>query len=124
MASLVILDGTGQGSHFPLTQPITSVGRDDECTIQILDDQVSRRHLQIRFEPTTGVHYAGDYRSANGVFVNGRQIVIDVALNDGDRIRIGSTTLMYLKDTHADSASAMAAARKKDEWGRETVTRN
>lgn len=121
MASLVIVEGTSVGSHFPLKEALVSVGRDDECTIQILDAMISRKHLQVRFDASLGKHVAGDYRSAHGVFVNGKQIVLDTSLCDGDKIRIGGTTLMYLVEDHPDASSAAAAAKKKDEWKRTTM---
>ena len=121
MASLVVIEGPGQGVHFPLTEPLVSVGRDDTCTFQVLDALVSRKHLQVRLDAASGKHIAGDYRSAHGVYVNDKQIVLDTALNDGDRIRIGQTTLMYLTVDHADGSSALAAAKKKGEWKRTTL---
>lgn len=121
MASLVVIEGPGQGANFPLTAPLVSVGRDDTCTFQVLDPLVSRKHLQIKLDATIGRHVAGDYRSAHGVFVNDKQIVLDTALNDGDRIRIGQTTLMYLTLDHADAPAALAAAKKKGEWKRTTL---
>ena len=42
-------------------------------------------------------------------------------LSDGDRIKIGQTTLMYLAADHADAPAAVAAAKKKGEWKRETL---
>ncbi|NUQ53619.1 MAG: FHA domain-containing protein [Phycisphaerales bacterium] len=124
MASLVIVEGNGQGSHFPLTLPLVSLGRDDTCTFQVLDPLVSRKHLQIRVDEAMGKHVAGDYRSGNGVFVNERQIVLDTALSDGDVIRIGQTKLMYLSMDHPDAASAQAAAKKKGEWKRSTILKH
>ena len=121
MPSLAVIEGPAEGSHFPLTQPLVSVGRDDTCTFQILDPHVSRKHLQIQFDTTTNRHLVGDYRSAHGVFVNGKQILLDTALNDGDRIRIGGSTLVYLAGDHGDASAALAAARKKDEWKRSTI---
>lgn len=121
MATLVVIDGPGQGGHFPLTEPLVSVGRDDTCTIQILDALVSRKHLQVRLDAALGKHVAADYRSAHGVFVNDKQIVLDTPLNDGDRIRIGQTMLMYLVADHADAPAALAAAKKKGEWKRTTL---
>lgn len=128
MASLVLVDiaeqTRGQSPsprYFPLSEPLVSIGRDDTCTYQILDPLVSRKHLQVRFDATSGKHVAGDYRSAHGVFVNNKQILLDTVLNDGDRIRIGNTTLMYLVGDHPDAVSAAAAAKKKDEWKRTTM---
>ncbi len=122
MASLVVVDGPGQTAHFPLTLPLVSVGRDDTCTFQVLDPLVSRKHLQVKLDARLGRHVAGDYRSAHGVFVNDKQIVLDVVLNDGDRIRIGQTTLIYLALDHADAPAALAAAKKKGEWKKITLT--
>lgn len=121
MASLVVIDGPGQGAHFPLTQPLISVGRDDSCTFQVLDPLVSRKHLQVKRDDALGKHVAGDYRSAHGTFVNDKQIVLDTPLNDGDRIKIGHTTLVYLASDHADAPAALAAAKKKGEWKRTTL---
>ena len=122
MASLVVLEGPAPAAHFPLALPLVSLGRDDTCTFQVLDPMVSRTHLQVRLNPANGTHIASDYRSAHGVFVNGKQIVADTPLLDGDRIRIGRTTLVYLAADHADAPTALAAAaKKKDEWARETL---
>ncbi|MFO0826862.1 MAG: FHA domain-containing protein [Phycisphaerales bacterium] len=121
MASLVVIEGPAQGAHFPLNQPLVSIGRDDTCTYQVLDPLVSRQHLQIRLDATLGAHIAADYRSAHGVFINEKQILLDTRLNDGDRIRIGRTTLIYLAVDHPDAPTALAAAKKKDEWKRSTV---
>jgi pSer/pThr/pTyr-binding forkhead associated (FHA) protein len=121
MASLVVVEGPGSGAHFPLSEPMVSLGREDTCTFQVLDPLVSRKHLQVKFDQNLGKHVAGDYRSANGVFVNDKQIVLDTALHDGDRIRIGSTTLMYLAMDHADAPAAIAAAKKLGEWKRTTM---
>jgi pSer/pThr/pTyr-binding forkhead associated (FHA) protein len=121
MASLVVIEGSAEGAHFPLTEPLVSVGRDDTCTFQVLDPLVSRKHLQVRLDAALGMRVAGDYRSAHGVFINGKQVVIDTPLRDGDKIRIGNTTLMYLDGEHADAPAALAAAKKKGEWKRSTL---
>lgn len=123
MASLVVTEGPGQGAHFPLKEPIVSVGRDDTCTYQILDKFVSRQHLQVRLDAAKGRHVAGDYRSAHGVFVNGKQILLDTVLNNLDTIKLGRTTLVYLAEDHADAQAALAAAtaKKEGEWGKSTL---
>ena len=121
MASLVVIQGTQEGTHFPLTEPLVSVGRDDICTFQILDPLVSRKHLQVRLDATLGKHVAGDYRSSHGVFVNDKELLLDTLLHDGDRIKIGQTTLMYLSADHSDASAALAAAKKKGEWKRSTL---
>jgi pSer/pThr/pTyr-binding forkhead associated (FHA) protein len=123
MASLVVVDGPAQGAYFLLTETLVSIGRDDTCSFQILDKFVSRKHLQVRLDPALGKHVAGDYRSAHGVFVNDKQILLDTPLADGDRIKIGQTTLVYLADDHPDAKTALDAAKKTGEWKRSTIIR-
>jgi pSer/pThr/pTyr-binding forkhead associated (FHA) protein len=121
MATLVVIEGPTKGSHFPLTQSLVSIGRDDFCHFQVLDPRVSRTHLQVRYDQARKTHIAADYRSAHGVAVNGSTITSDTPLLDGDRIKIGDTTLMYLAADCADASAAIEAARKKDEWKRSTL---
>lgn len=124
MPTLTVIQGPAEGAHFSLTEPLVSVGRDDTCTIQILDPFVSRKHLQIRLDSKLGKHVASDYRSAHGVFVNDKQILVDTPLKDGDRIRIGNTAFMYLEADFTDATAAQAAAKKKGEWKRTTLLGN
>ena len=122
MASLLIGTSGREERYFPLeSHRLVMIGRDDKCTVQVLDDQVSRQHLQIRFEPAEDKYYAADYRSANGVLVNGDRIVEDKALADGDAIQIGNTKIVFLRDDHASAQEAHDALRKIDEWKRSTL---
>jgi len=123
MACLIVVEGPSAGVHFPLTQESVSIGREDTCTFQVLDPQVSRTHLRVWRDAKTGGHFAGDYRSGNGVFVNDKQVLLDTALKDGDRIRIGQSTLVYMASDHADARAALAAAKKMDEWKHTTILR-
>ncbi len=123
MACLVIVEGPATGQHFALGQNnAVAIGRDEECTFQIVDPLISRKHLQIRVG--SGGHIASDYRSANGVFVNDKQIVGDVALVDGDKIRIGGSTLVYSKADYPDAKSALNAVHRRGEWKRSTMMRD
>lgn len=122
MATLVITEGAEKGRKFALTNALTSFGRDDTCTFQILDDTVSRTHLQVLLKD--GRHMAGDYRSSNGVFVNDKQIVGHAPLTDGDRIRIGDTTLTYHASELGDTtARPESSPKKKGEWESNTLER-
>jgi pSer/pThr/pTyr-binding forkhead associated (FHA) protein len=121
MATIVVTAGPCEGQSFPLEESrLVSVGRDDQCTIQLLDEQVSRRHLQIRFNPDEDQHYAVDMRSANGVFVNGGRLTEDRPLEEGDVIVIGKSELRYTHDDVDDIDMAIEQYRKKDEWKRGT----
>jgi pSer/pThr/pTyr-binding forkhead associated (FHA) protein len=118
------MTGDREGRLLPLDESeVVSIGRDDQCTFQILDAAISRQHLQIAYDANEKRHYAADYRSANGVFVNGNRIMRSTWLVDGDEIRIGSTTLAFLEADHADAdvaRTALEEAKKRDEWKRGT----
>ena len=104
MATLLVVAGPSDGQCFPLKEHrLVAVGRDDQCTFQILDEEISRRHLQIRFDQDDSRHYAVDMRSANGVYVNGNRLTQDVALVEGDIIQIGRTQIRYLRDDFPDA---------------------
>lgn len=120
MALVQIIEGRDAGKRFPLSKDIVSFGREDTCTYQILDDTVSRTHLQILLKD--GRHHAGDYRSSNGVFVNDKQILQHTPLKDGDRVRIGQTTLVYVTD-EASSVESVAQRKQKGQWEVETLVR-
>jgi pSer/pThr/pTyr-binding forkhead associated (FHA) protein len=121
MATIVVTAGPCEGQSFPLdVSRLVSVGRDDQCNIQLVDEQVSRRHLQIRFDPDEDQHYAVDMRSANGVFVNGGRLTDDRPLEEGDIIVIGQSELRYTQDEVDDIDMAIEQYRKKDEWKRGT----
>ena len=123
MATLVITHGPAEGRCIQLRRGdrLVSIGRDDQCTFQLVDEHISRRHLQIRYEEPEDLHYAVDMRSANGVYVNGKQIVDAQALKEGDVIRIGRTTIRYTRQDFPDEQSAVEHYKKTDEWKRSTI---
>lgn len=78
---------------FTLTGHPMSIGRESRNDIVIPDINASRRHAEIRMEPT-GTWILSDSGSTNGTFVNGRQIK-SVPLRDADHLIIGTTELEF-----------------------------
>jgi len=71
------------------------IGRARECDVQIADPNVSRRHAELRKE---GVDYViVDLGSTNGIEVNGRRVK-RAKLEDGDRIGMGQTELVFERE--------------------------
>lgn len=122
MACLVVISGPATGRYFPLEQHhVVAIGRDEECTFQIVDPLISRQHLQVRMGDD-GRHFAADYRSANGVIVNGKKITADAPLTNGDEICIGATKLVYSSADYPNADSAMTQwHQQKGEWKRGTI---
>jgi len=87
------------GRRENLQAAVTSLGRDASAGITIDDPGISRRHAEIRVSHD-GPHLQvliRDAGSTNGTFLNGDSIGTE-ELNDGDRITLGRTTLVFHLD--------------------------
>ena len=120
MATVIITSGDQKGDYYPLGQRTNVVGRAESIPIQILDDLISRKHLQIRFVKEQRKYYALDMKSKHGVFINGGRITNETALVDGDEILIGQTTLLFTEKDFNDRESALSHFKKVGERSRPT----
>src|SRR5687768_16672413 len=63
-----------------------------EGTLKLTDRTVSKRHARLRRD---GSHwYVEDMGSRNGTFINNTRVVEPRTVNDGDRLKIGSTIMV------------------------------
>ncbi|MBQ5368393.1 MAG: FHA domain-containing protein, partial [Thermoguttaceae bacterium] len=96
MDSLFVIKGNDQGRRYTLDDSVITIGRDSSNKIRIHDPEVSRRHAKITFRESERVLV--DLDSANGIFVNGKQVRSRVLVNN-DQIRIGKTVLLFASYT-------------------------
>ena len=89
----LLIDGTNR--HHELRIGSNVVGRGTESDLQLLDQGVSRRHMDIQFDGNFATVY--DLGSTNGTNVNGRDVGTQL-LRHGDVIRIGHTRLVYQQE--------------------------
>jgi two-component system NtrC family sensor kinase len=102
VASLFVIQGRNKGVRYELTgRPALSIGREAGNLVQLEDNEVSRRHAEIRRVGETFV--VADLRSSNGTFLNDRK-VDRAELSSGDRLRVGRTVLVYAKDHEDEQA--------------------
>jgi hypothetical protein len=97
MAWLALKSGPRAGRLCRLSPDVTTIGRDSFSDVILDDSAVSRNHAKVRLERGDGGEeqfYIHDLASANGILVNGKQIVRE-ALYDGDEIEIGRTVLVF-----------------------------
>jgi len=120
MASLIVTSGKQEGDYYPLGHRTNVVGRDEALPIQILDNMVSRKHLQIRFDASTKKYFAFDMKSRNGVYINNRKTEGEVILKDGDVILVGLTGLLFTEQDFKDKESALQHYKKAGERMRVT----
>lgn len=123
MACLVVVEGPATGVLFALsTHRLVDIGRDEECTFQIIDPLISRHHLQIRASGD-GKHLAKDAGSANGVLVNAAPMVGETPLDNRDEITIGGTTIVYSDTDYPDAQSAILGVRPGRQYQASTIKR-
>lgn len=98
-AYLIILSGPDVGKMYELEEDDYVLGRSVSATLRIHEAGISRQHVRISNRGADGV-YIEDLGSANGTFINGDKINRTMQLRDGDKITLGSTTI--LKFTYHD----------------------
>lgn len=92
-AVLVIEAGPGSGRRYDVAAAKVTIGRSRDCDFVVGDTNVSRRHAEVRRRPD-GTFVVADLGSTNGTEVDGRRAP-ELALADGDRIGLGTTTLRF-----------------------------
>jgi hypothetical protein len=88
--AMLVVDATNQ--HYDLRHGSNVIGRGSESDLQLLDQGVSRRHVDIQYDGARATVY--DLGSTNGTTVNGHEIGSHV-LRHGDVVRVGHTRLVF-----------------------------
>lgn len=113
-AYLVVIAGRGVGSMFAVT-PDMVVGRGEGVGVRIHDDEMSRKHCRLVSEGAAIV--IEDLGSRNGTLVNGEPVAGRRVLADGDKIQVGTTTILkfsYHDDLDASFQREMYDAALRD----------
>lgn len=92
MAYIRVKTGPHKGTLFDIKDKVITIGRDDNQTIQILDQGVSRGHAEV-FR-IGEMCFVRDLESTNGTFVNDVK-VSEESLKAGDELLIGTTILVF-----------------------------
>ncbi len=96
---LVVERGPGRGTAFALFDGLSTLGRGEGQTVQLDlgDTAISRdTHAAIAYDDERRACWLGHGGKANLVRLNGRPVLTTEALSNGDRIRIGETTLRFV----------------------------
>jgi predicted component of type VI protein secretion system len=87
-AILIVRRGPELGRSFKIDTPAITIGRQEQCDVQVNDRWVSRQHARITWG---GVGYLiEDMGTVNGTCVNGERISGPRALKSGDLLQLGS----------------------------------
>jgi len=89
------------GKRFVLEDSPTRVGRGTDNHIVLDADSVSRQHA--RFEARDKAWIVTDEGSTNGTYCNDEQVLREVVLRNGDRVKIGSTIFKFLSGADVEA---------------------
>ncbi|MFM8707034.1 MAG: ATP-binding protein [Planctomycetia bacterium] len=106
MPSLFVIQGRNRGARYDLAnhEGALSIGREAGNFVQLEDNEVSRRHAEIR---RVGEGFVvGDLKSSNGTWLNNRKIE-RAELSSGDHIQVGRTILVYSRDGADEAVEGM-----------------
>ena len=121
MPSILIIDGRSRGYYFTLGRRNAVAGRDQTCDVQIMDELVSRRHAQLRYDELHDRFFVVDLQSANGIYVNDRRVESIAVLRDGDILTLGGTKLVYATREFLDSQAAFSHFKHRGQEGKSTL---
>jgi two-component system cell cycle response regulator len=103
---LTVVGGLETGRVFAIPQGAeVTLGRSGGCTMRFDDASVSGVHA--RLARVNREHVFVDAGSTNGSFVNDARIDAPVTLKDGDRVQLGSATLLRFSLVSEDEERAL-----------------
>lgn len=83
----------GSLGDFPLDRPRLTLGRHPANSLRLVDREVSKEHAAI--EQAGRGYVLRDLNSSNGTFVNGRRVLRELTLRDGDVIVLGNCRFTF-----------------------------
>ena len=111
---LHVVTKEGESKGIDLSEDPLTIGRSPNADVLILDEKVSRVHCGIRF--WDGEFLIKDLKSKNGTFVN--NVSIDIHhLRPGDKLRVGSTVLIFQQELSTDPDTAILAMQEAYQGG-------
>jgi hypothetical protein len=89
--TLVVTDGSLQGTTLALGTATILIGRAPECTLVLEDDYASNRHARLTFHQ--GTWLVEDLGSTNGTYLGRTRVQSPTPVEPGVPVRVGRTVL-------------------------------
>lgn len=102
LVTIRVLEGMERGRIFTRTPLPVTIGREEDNTIQLNDDRISRFHAKL--QDHSGRVILTDLDSTNGTRVNGHPIQMRV-LQPGDVVAVGRCILLF-SEQHDNASTA------------------
>jgi two-component system, cell cycle response regulator len=112
---LTALTGSATGQVFKVQLGETVLGRGANAEVRLNDEGISRQHARVRHD--NGRAWLEDLGSRNGTFVNGVKIATPTELREGDKIQVGSSTVLrfgYQDDLDASFHENLLSSALRD----------
>jgi diguanylate cyclase (GGDEF)-like protein len=96
---LQIIRGEDIGREFELKPGKNIIGRQKDCSINIINNSISRVHARVDCNPAGNPdtrYIISDLQSTNGTKVNNEDVA-RVALRDGDRVQFGHVVCKFME---------------------------
>jgi DNA segregation ATPase FtsK/SpoIIIE, S-DNA-T family len=90
---LRVVAGLDAGRRMPLRNRPVTVGRDGDCDLVLVDEGVSRRHVQVSPGASGLRATITDLGSVNGTWVEGKRIDRDIELSPGQLFEAGDVAM-------------------------------
>lgn len=94
------VEARGGDRAFLITKPVTTIGRGHDADIRIDDLGISRLHA--RLEAHDDEIWLSDLGSTNGTTVDGTPVTAPIILANSQRITIGGSAFVFLRDPTGD----------------------
>lgn len=82
--------------YYALDDDKTSIGRSNSNSLAIKDPFLSKRHAAIINDRNQ--FFIEDLNSANGTFVNGEELLNPIRLENGDSIKFGQVSFLFVHE--------------------------
>ncbi len=100
-AVLLILSSEELGRTFIIDRDEITIGRDESCTLQLMDPEVSALHCRITV-PAERTFILEDLGSTNGSYINKKAVKKATQLFYSDRLVLGKTVLRFFLEETLD----------------------
>jgi pSer/pThr/pTyr-binding forkhead associated (FHA) protein len=113
-AKLVIQEGKFQGYEIPIPNTVLVIGRNTDCHVRLHSPTVSKRHCAIA--AWAGKVRVRDLQSRNGTYLNGRPVVGEALVRNGDRLQIANHTFYFRIQVDQDTPYVKPVEAKSLAW--------
>ena len=95
---LVVTDGPGKGEVVTIGYGQNSVGRSGaRINLNFGDSEISREsHITVIYDPNARAFYVGPGTGKSLGYLNGSPILMPVAMNNSDELKLGATALRFV----------------------------